>query len=86
MAIHIANPEVEDLLEDYRKQLGTTKTDAIRQALRIALALPDENKHRDRLMKTGLAIIARARAENRMPLSKEESDALYKFLDGAEKE
>lgn len=82
MAVHIANSEVEELIEQYRKQLGTTKTDAIRHALQIALAQPREVAHRGHLMRTGFEIIQRARAEKRAPLSKQESDALYSYLDG----
>ena len=81
MPVHIANPEVEKLIERYRKQLGTTKTDAIRQALQIALAQAREVLHRKQLMRTGFEIIQRARAEKRAPLSKHESDALYGYLD-----
>ncbi len=81
MAVHIANPEVEELIEKYRRQLGTTKTDAIRQALHLALAQPREAAHRKQLMRTGFEIIQRARAENRAPLSKRESDALYSYME-----
>jgi hypothetical protein len=81
MAVHIANPEVEKLIERYQRQLGTTKTDAIRQALQLALAQPREALHRKQLMRTGFEIIQRARAQKRAPLTKQESDALYKYLE-----
>ena len=81
VSIHIANPEVERLAEQYRARLGTTKTEAILRALQIALRQPDEKSRRARIMSTGLAIIQRARAESRAPLTKEETDALYSGMD-----
>lgn len=81
MPVHIANSEVERLIERYQKQLGTTKTDAIRQALQVALAQPRRALQRKQLMRTGFEIIQRARAEKRAPLSKPESDALYSYLE-----
>jgi len=84
MSIHINNDEVETLVEKYRSRLGTTKTEAIRRAVELALKEPDRQQSRSRLLETGLAIITQARAEKRKPFTKQESDALFSYLETKE--
>ena len=78
MALHIVDPEVDSLLNTYLTGTGLTKTEAIRRLLREAV-----QRNRKKEKKAGLdAVLSeiwdRATRESRLPVLKEEVDALYK--------
>jgi hypothetical protein len=77
VAVHINNPDVERLISEYQKQLGSTKTEAVRHALELALRQERSRARRERFLRTAQDLIREAREQKLAPYTKEESDSLF---------
>ncbi len=78
MAIHVADPEVTQLLNTYVGQTGMTKTEALRRLLKTAVSEEARKLQKKNFRAVALEIMAEARQAGKAAPTKDEIDALYK--------
>jgi hypothetical protein len=77
MALHIADPEVSDLVTDLAKLEGASKTETLRRLLRKAMAERQKDKARAGFREFAAGLVVTARRKNLSPSSKQEMDNLW---------
>jgi hypothetical protein len=77
MALHVADPEVSQLVTDLAKLEHTTKTEALRRVLREAIKAKQIAAKREGFRELATRIAAEAREENVAPVTKQEMDDLW---------
>jgi hypothetical protein len=77
MAIHIADSEVTNLMNEYVKATGMSKTEALRRLLRGALQQEERKHNKANFEKVARRIIEKNRALNLAPVTKEEADNIF---------
>lgn len=77
MAIHIADPEVTKLMNEYVKATGMSKTEALRRMLRDALEQQKRRQNKANFEKVAHRIIEKNRALNIASVTKEEADNIF---------
>ncbi len=77
MALHIADPEVSRLAADLARLENTTKTEALRRALRQAIADHEIAEKRKSFREVAYRIASEARNLNLPPVTKKEMDDLW---------
>jgi hypothetical protein len=84
MALHIADPEVNSLVNDLAKLEGTTKTEALRRLLRKTIADREKERKRAGFLDFAADLVSNARNKGVAPVTKQEMDDLWGMseLDG----
>jgi hypothetical protein len=77
MAIHVADPEVTNLMNEYVKATGMSKTEALRRLLREALQQQTRKQNKANFERVAKRIIEKNRALNLAPVTKEEADSIF---------
>ncbi len=77
MALHIADPEVSELMAAYAGATGMSKTEALRRLLREALAQQKRNELKADFKQVAYRIAAKNRARKLSPVTKEEADSIF---------
>jgi hypothetical protein len=77
MALHIADAEVSRLATALAKLERTTKTEAVRRALRRTLAERRREAKRKGFREFAESLVAAGREQEVAPVTKEEMDALW---------
>jgi antitoxin VapB len=77
MALHIADAEVSRLASALAKLERTTKTEAVRRALRQTLAERRREAKRKGFREFAEGLVAEGREQGIAPVTKEEMDALW---------
>jgi antitoxin VapB len=77
MALHIADAEVSRLASALAKLERTTKTEAVRRALRKTLAERRREAKRKGFREFAEGLVAEGREQGIAPVTKEEMDALW---------
>jgi hypothetical protein len=77
MALHFADPEVTELMNEYVKETGMSKTEALRRLLRDALAQQKRRRNKAAFEKVAHRIIKKNRARNLPPITREEVDNIF---------
>jgi hypothetical protein len=77
MALHIADAEVSRLATALAKLEHTTKTEAVRRALRRTLAERRREAKRKGFREFAESLVAAGREQEITPVTKEEMDALW---------
>ena len=77
MAIHVADPEVTTLMNEYAQATGMSKTEALRRLLREALQQEKRKQNKANFERVAQRIIEKNRALNLEPVTKEEADNIF---------
>jgi hypothetical protein len=77
MALHVADPEVTKLMNEYVKETGMSKTEALRRLLRDALDRQKRRKAKASFENVAHRIINKNRTRNITPITKEEVDKIF---------
>jgi len=77
MALHVADPEVTKLMNEYVKATGMSKTEALRRLLRDALAQQKRRQDKAEFERVAHRIIRKNRARIIAPVTKEEVDTIF---------
>jgi hypothetical protein len=77
MALHIADPEVSRLATELAKLQQTTKTEALRRALRTAIGQHGAKERAAQFRNVALQIIKEAKEKSIEPVTKEEMDEMW---------
>ena len=77
MALHIADPEVSRLAAELARLQNTTKTEALRRALRQAIRDQEIAEKRKGFRELAYQIIEEGRKKNLPPVTKKEMDDLW---------
>lgn len=77
MALHLADPEVTELMNEYAKETGMSKTEALRRLLREALNQQKRRKNKAAFERVAHRIIKKNRARNLAPITREEVDKIF---------
>jgi hypothetical protein len=80
MALHIADPEVADLMTRYAQSKGLSKTEALRRLLRTAIQDQAARKKREAFRSFASEMVRKARKQKIAPVKKQEIDALYEGM------
>jgi hypothetical protein len=76
MALHFADPEVTRLMNEYVKETGMSKTEALRRLLRDALEQQKRRQAKD-FERVAHRIIKKNRSRTLAPITKEEVDKIF---------
>jgi hypothetical protein len=77
MTLHIADPEVANLVSDLAKLKGTTKTEALRILLRQTMAEYEKDSKRSSFREHAMSMVAKARKDGIAPVRKAEMDSFW---------
>jgi hypothetical protein len=77
MALHIADPEVTRLMNEYVKVTGLSKTESLRRLLRQALQEQRRNKNKTAFADAARRITEKNRALNLAAVTKQEADSIF---------
>ena len=77
MALHIADPEVTELVTELAKSEGTNKTEALRRLLRKTMAARQKAMTRAGFREFAAGLMAEARLKRIAPATKAEIDDLW---------
>ena len=77
MALHIADKEVSDLMTQYSRVTGMSKTEALRRLLQEALLRQSMNSDLQDFDTVARQLIERNKHLNLPPVSKEEMDSIF---------
>jgi hypothetical protein len=77
MALHVADPEVTKLMNEYVKATGMSKTEALRRLLRDALKQHKRRQDKAKFEKVAHRIIEKNRALKLAPVTREEVDNIF---------
>lgn len=77
MALHVADPEVTDLMSEYVKLTGMSKTEALRRLLREALKHQKRKQSKANFEHVAQRITEKNRSLNLLPVTKEEADNIF---------